>query len=392
VGPARVWTSEEIQFAASIADQVSLAFETAERMRVQETLFDSEAKFRTIIEQLADGFVLIDADGTIIECNHAQELISGMPRDRILGQRVWTITSAAAPVRSRSEAMTRKLKAAVLSAIADSGSPIFGSPREFAYVRADGTEGFLQQVLFPIRFTDGNRIGAVSRDVTERRRTEEKIRASLAEKVLMLKEIHHRVKNNLQVISSLLSLQSGSIKDPRDLALFKESEDRIRSMALIHEKLYQSSDFSRVDFRQYLESLVGYLFRSYRVADVRYEMEIDDIHLGINAAIPCGLVLNELLTNALKHAFPHGRGGVILLRLSRLEGDRARLTVRDDGIGLPEGFDPEKSQSLGMHLTRILAQQLDGTLRHRNEGGAVFEMEFPIDPGVILTSSRARES
>jgi PAS domain S-box-containing protein len=362
---------------ASLHD--GLQEEISRHMGTVEALRESEVRFRTIIEQFADGFLLFDTEGTIRECNRAQELLIGMPRSEMIGQSVWSITATRIPSRLRSKSPVEQIREKVLSMVGGSTSTGVSGPFEYPYLRPDGTEGYLQQVHFLVRFKDRNLLGGVSRDITERHRAEERIRTSLAEKELMLREIHHRVKNNLQVISSLLNLQSASIKDEHDLLLFRESENRIRSMALIHEKLYQSEDFSKIDFRQYIEGLTGYLVRSYRVADVFTDVVVDDIHLGITTAIPCGLILNELLTNALKHAFPDGRKGQIRIELRNVEGKRVRLTVRDNGVGLPAGFDPEHAQSLGMHLTRILASQLDGTLHYTVNAGTAFDVEFPMN-------------
>ena len=218
--------------------------------------------------------------------------------------------------------------------------------------------------------------------VLERKMAEEQVEASLAEKEIMLKEIHHRVKNNLQIISSLLSLQSGTIKDKEANALFTESQTRVRSMALIHEQLYRSEDLARVDFAEYIQELTRYLSSSYSSGSngTRFQITCDEVFLDVTTAIPCGLIVNELASNALKHAFPNGRGGVIGVEMAVENGAggpaRYRLTVWDDGVGFPEGLDFRNTQSLGLQLVNSLTQQLGGTVELNREGRTAFEIVF----------------
>ena len=215
-----------------------------------------------------------------------------------------------------------------------------------------------------------------NREIAERARVEAKIKASLKEKEIMLQEIHHRVKNNLQVISSLLNLQSQGIQDEKTLAVFQESQNRIRSMALIHEKLYRSSDLARVDFAEYIRNLASFLIRSYRSRAVRLDLQAADIYLSIDNAVPCGLIINELISNALKHAFVDGREGEICVLMQQLADQQVKLIVRDNGVGLPEGVDYMNTGSLGLQLVTMLVQQLDGTIEIRNNVGAEFEITF----------------
>jgi PAS domain S-box-containing protein len=215
-------------------------------------------------------------------------------------------------------------------------------------------------------------------DITERKEAEEKIRASLKEKEVLLKEIHHRVKNNLQIISSLLSLQSARTEHPEAVSVLRESRNRIRSMALIHERLYQSPNLASVDMLKYTTNLVSDLQRSYRPKDssVRLTVTVEDIPLGITEAIPCGLIINELVSNGLKHAFPKGREGELTIQLQRGSANQITLTVSDNGIGLPESVDFRNSPSLGLTLINSLVEQLDGTIELDRRGGTVFTITF----------------
>jgi PAS domain S-box-containing protein len=218
----------------------------------------------------------------------------------------------------------------------------------------------------------------VAFDITENKVAEEKVKASLHEKEVLLKEIHHRVKNNLQVTSSLLKLQSAKVQDAAALALLQESRDRIRSMALVHEKLYQSDDLSHVEFSWYVRSLVGSLSRSYgpRNARVAVVVDVQDVFLSIDAAVPCGLIINELITNALKYGFPDDGGGEVRLHM-RPVGESYVLTVEDDGVGLPADFDYRNTPSLGMQLVVTLADQLEGHVDAVSNGGTKVTLTFP---------------
>ncbi len=197
---------------------------------------------------------------------------------------------------------------------------------------------------------------------------------------MLLKEIHHRVKNNLQVISSLLSLQSGYIQDHQIIGIFAECQNRVESMALIHEKLYQSVDLAKINFAEYVRNLVGSLFRSYVVAAdaITWHLCVDDVLLDADTAVPCSLIINELVSNALKHAFPAGRTGEIRIDLHSGPDNRFILKVSDNGIGFPKDLDFRKIESLGLQLVVHLAEQLKGTLdlEKNQEGGTAFKVSF----------------
>jgi len=193
-----------------------------------------------------------------------------------------------------------------------------------------------------------------------------------------LREIHHRVKNNMQIISSLFNLQAGHIKDADALRSLKEGQNRIRSMALIHEKLYKSRDLSKVEFASYIRSLSTYHFQFFKVDPdrVRLETDLQDILLDINSAIPCGLLINELISNALKHAFPEGRRGIISVGLRREEDGRLRLRVADDGVGLPGGLDLRTPGSFGLQIVDLLINQLDGEVELDGKKGTSITISF----------------
>jgi two-component sensor histidine kinase len=200
----------------------------------------------------------------------------------------------------------------------------------------------------------------------------------MKDKEMLIKEIHHRVKNNLMIIASLLNMQSYYIKDEEAKAYFKESENRAQSMALIHERLYRTGDLQNVELGDYITSLAKDLFGTYVTNPDKVKMEIDveNVKLHIDSMIPLGLIINEVVTNTLKYAFPENKTGTLIIKFYK-KGNEFFLTVKDDGVGIPEDFDIEKSDSLGMQLITNLTQQLDGELEIIKSPGATFNIKFP---------------
>jgi PAS domain S-box-containing protein len=232
----------------------------------------------------------------------------------------------------------------------------------------------------------GDGFACAWRDVTERTQAEDRIKASLLEKETLLKEIHHRVKNNLQIISSLLRLQSRQIRDRQVLQLFTESQNRVQAMALIHEKLYRSSNLAKIDFEEYIKTLVEELFRGYeaRKRSITFKTNVEQVSLAIALAIPCGLIINELVTNSLKYAFPETVGSQISISLQERVRDQFILTISDNGVGLPEDLDFRNTNSLGLQLVCRLTKQLEGTIELERSQGTKFKIVF-------ATPSRDRE-
>jgi PAS domain S-box-containing protein len=228
-------------------------------------------------------------------------------------------------------------------------------------------------------------VGDILANALERKRVEEQLNASLKEKEVLLKEIHHRVKNNMQVISSLLNLQSSRIKSQEILEMFKESQDRIRSMSLIHERLYQSADLAKIDFSHYIQNLANHLFQSYRIDPeaVALKTNVRDVSLDINKAIPCGLIINELVSNSLKYAFPQVKDadkkklkkGEISIQLTADDG-KVILLVKDNGVGLPSDLEIETADSFGLQLVTTLVAQLNGKINIKRKPGTTFKIIF----------------
>ncbi len=227
-------------------------------------------------------------------------------------------------------------------------------------------------------------------DIEERRRTQDALNMAIRQKEVLLKEIYHRVKNNLQVVSSLLAMQ-GRKASLESRVLLDDSANRVQSMALVHEQLYRSQDLSSIGWRDYVLRLVQHLRQSNEDAArrVAIKVDVDDINLGIESAIPLGLIINELISNAFKHGFPGGRHGEILLRMHRLDSGELELDVTDDGVGLPEGFDLAKVTSLGMQLVLSLSEQLNGTFGHGTSSGTQFTLRFIPDDHLRSTHAVA---
>ncbi|WP_236950963.1 sensor histidine kinase [Methanobacterium subterraneum] len=213
-------------------------------------------------------------------------------------------------------------------------------------------------------------------DITELKNVENSLKYSLKEKEVLLREIHHRVKNNLQIISSLLSLQRLQVEDPQTADILWECQGRVRAMAMIHENIYQSQDIGRINFKNYVEMLLYDIFNLYRVnkKSVILEMRIKGVKMGIETAMPCGLVINELATNSIKHAFPQGKG-IIKIEL-KTDDDAHILIIEDDGIGLPENLDPQKSKKLGLMVVNTLVNQLNGEMEIDRTNGTKFIIKF----------------
>jgi PAS domain S-box-containing protein len=354
----------------------------SERKRAEEALKASEAKYRSLVEQSSEGIVLLDPQGTIVECNGLLERMVGLGKEAILGRKVWDIEHG----RPRGEAPADEDPARIRSTwsrlIESGGADFYAKPFEVAFRRADGSERVIEQTAFPISMGSGLMIGGVLRDVTEKREAARALVDSLREKELLLKEVHHRVKNNLQVICSLINLQIYEVdgESPTGRSLV-DMEARVRSMSLVHELLYQSGDFAVVDFSSYVNQLCDHLIAAY-LADpgrVALRLAIRDISLALDKAIPCGLLINELVVNALKHAFPNERSGSIEVAMRREPDGRMRLTVKDDGVGAPKPKPGSGARTtLGMSLVNSLAAQLGGECETESVAGMRISVIFPV--------------
>lgn len=322
--------------------------------QLAQALRESEERFRRVVEYAPSAMIMIDTLGRIEMVNIQAESVFGYERQDMLGQSIEMLL----PERFRSQ--HPHLREAFF---AEPKSRPMGVGRDLYARRKDGSEFPVEIGLNPIETNEGAKVLSAIVDISDRKQKETAVRAALHEKELLLGEIHHRVKNNLQIVDSLLDLQSSRIDDPSAKESLRDSQNRIRSMAMIHQALYQSHDFARVDFSGIVDSLVPTLVTSYNLSDrVKVEITSDAVHLPINVAIPCGLIINELVTNALKHAFPNESDGIISLQLHPLADDRVELSVGDNGVGIPEDLSLEQSETLGLQLVQLLALQIHGNL------------------------------
>jgi len=218
---------------------------------------------------------------------------------------------------------------------------------------------------------------AVTRDTTLRKKSEKELKSSLKEKEALLREVHHRVNNNLQIITSLLNLQSSKLEEGKSRDILMTSQSRIKSMAMIHDKLYKSQDLDSINIKNYLEEYISDIFSLYEVDRniINYQMDVQDLNLGIDTAIPLGLVINELLINIIKYAFPKGQKGNINIEF-KLKEDIYTLIIEDDGVGLPENLNPNNAETLGLQLTNSLISQLEGAMEFSKDKGTKFKVSF----------------
>jgi PAS domain S-box-containing protein len=258
-----------------------------------------------------------------------------------------------------------------------------GKPVEFISERTqkNGSKIIRQILLYPIKDLNNQviEVSGIGFDITENKINEEKITQSLKEKDVLLKEVHHRVKNNMQVISSILNLQSSYVKDTYALNLLKECQNRIKSMAFIHESLYQTKNFESVNFSEYVTTLSKNLVHTYSIntKKIKLILTLDKLYLSLDASIPCGLIINEIISNSLKYAFPDNRDGIIFVNLAVVK-NKVSIEVGDNGIGIPDSVDVKNTQTLGLQLVDTLVEQINGTIKLIRKKGTIFSIEFNI--------------
>jgi PAS domain S-box-containing protein len=335
------------------------------RKRVEEELQNTEKRYRNLFEETSDALYMTALDGKIMDLNQSAVDLFGYTREEMLGLNAREVYVNPVDRHGYQQAIMQK-------------GPI--RDYEVKFRRKDGTEIDCLLTANVRRSEDGTILGyqGIIRDITERKRAEEQINASLKEKEVLLKEIHHRVKNNLQIISSLLSLQSGYTNNTDALELIKDSQNRVRSMALIHETLYRSKDLASINLADYVRMLTSNLFQSYRINSntISLNINIHDVLFDINRAIPCGLIINELVSNSLKHAFPAGKEGEIHIDLHS-DNNKLRLIISDTGVGFPKDLDFRNTGTLGLELVTTLTDQLKGTIELHSNGGTELKIIFP---------------
>ena len=332
---------------------------------------EKDLKLQAVITRnMAEGICLVRAtDGIIVYANPKFEQMFGYEPGELNNQPVTIINHA------NNEIEADQVRQSITQKIMENG--------EYTYqvhnVKKDGTLFWCQATTSRFEHPDyGTVLVAVQQDITVQKQTQDQLKASLKEKEVLLKEIHHRVKNNLQIVSSLLQMQSRRTQDEDVALVLQDSQNRIASIALVHEKLYRSENLAKIDFAQYVPDLITHLFDSYNISSsrVRISYQVEDIALAIDTAIPCGLILNELVSNALKYAFPENSQGKIQIEFKRNSDDSLTLLVRDNGVGIPKSFDIETTTSLGLTLVLGLVDQIDGILDLNCDSGTEFTITF----------------
>jgi PAS domain S-box-containing protein len=329
------------------------------RKKAERMLKKSEKDYRDLVDNSLVGIYKTDMEGNILFANHSMANIFGYDSPDDIKKTM--ITSRYKNLDDREN---------ILKKLMDDGKL---EEYEVETIKKDGES---MSILLSAT-KDGENISGMIIDITDKKKADDQIKKSLNEKEMLLKEIHHRVKNNLMVISSLLSLQSRYIKDEVSKSIFKESQNRARSMALIHELLYRSSDLKRINFGDYIKTITNELFRMY-VTDpdkIKLNLNIEDIMLDINTAIPLGLIVNELVSNSMKHAFPNDMDGVIDIEFMSDNGNYS-LIVSDNGVGFPKDYDIKDSDTLGLRIVNSLIEQIEGEIHLENINQTKFIIKF----------------
>lgn len=332
-----------------------------------------EDSFRRVVEWAPSAMVMINHDGIMVLVNAQTEQMFDYRRDALIGQSVEILV----PERYRHH--HRLFRAGFFG---DPKPRPMGVGRDLAGCRSDGSEFPIEIGLNPIDTEAGAMVLASIIDITERRRAQQRLEDALREKTALLNEVHHRVKNNLQVVTSLLNLQADHAADARLRAILTESCGRVKAMALTHQLLYERKDFSRIDLGDYLQRLVQSIRATYRATGGRIALQIaspqDSVYLDLERAIPCGLLVNELVTNSFKHAFPGERRGAIEIRLYQDDARQICFSVADDGIGLPDPAVLAQTSSLGLQLVPLFVEQLHGVLDVERNNGTLFRVCFAV--------------
>jgi PAS domain S-box-containing protein len=342
------------------------------KSKIEKKLKENREWLHTTLNSIRDAVITLDNQGSVTFMNPVARSLTGWNHEETLGE----------PLKKVLNIMDGRTGKEVTDPGKDilNRKTINGPTDNLLLISKNGRKTPIAASGSPIQDKQAAIHGLVLviKDISERKKAEEKLRETLREKEILLKEIHHRVKNNMQIVHSLLNIQSRQLKDIHVLNILKETQNRIRSIGLIHEQLYKSENFSKIEFGEYIQKLVEGLFQSYRIDPDHVSPKIDaaGVTLDINKAIPCGLIINELVSNSLKHAFKEGRKGVIQVQMMSGTNGQFALAVNDNGVGFPESLDFESAGTLGLQLVNILVDQIRGAVKLDRENGTLFHITF----------------
>jgi PAS domain S-box-containing protein len=351
-----------------------LVLDITDRIKAEERLEHRTRLIETIVNILPIGIAVNEIDtGKNIFINNELRNILGLREDEILNVEKILTKSIRGKNRTIKETRERTKDATEVNSENFTWDSI-------EIVSGSGDKKFITAKMIPLN--EQKLVIFTLHDITERLKTEKHLQSSVVEKETLLKEIHHRVKNNLQTVSSLLDLQAESITEPKSLEAFRSSQSRIKSMALIHERLYKSENLSKIKAGEYIKNLIEYLEGTYHFPSREIEIttELKDLYLNLDVAIPCGLIINELVTNSMKYAFPHNHKGNIKVSLLSDNEENLVLTIKDNGVGMPLNFKTLNPQSLGLELVNLMAKQLNGIMAIDGTAGTTISITFPQHP------------
>lgn len=360
--------------AGAVAGILATYVDVTKSRRTEEALRQSESRFRRAVEAAPTAMLMSDPIGNIIMVNNQAEILFGHERDELLGTSIERLV----PMRARD--VHGGLRSAFMR------NPVtrrMGSNRDVHAIRSDGTEFPVEIGLGLIETDNGPAVLAAITDITLRKQAQAQLEAALREKTVLLNEVHHRVKNNLQVICSLLNLQANASGNRHVRSVLLESHNRVQAMALTHQLLYETKDFSFIDLGEYLQRIASLVTRAMPTSSQHIELitTLERAKAELPCAIACGLIVNELLTNAFKHAFPDDRSGNIWLEFRAADSRPGVLRIADDGVGLPESVRNGVDTSLGLQLVPMLAEQAGATMTVSVDGGTEFVFRFGDESG-----------
>lgn len=353
----------------SLKEQLSrLKKENKNFKKIEQTLDESESKYRSLFE-MSDDAILVIENEKFVDCNRAVVKMLGYKNKKDL---LNTHPSELSPLKQPDGRFSYEKAGEMMELALKNGSHHF----EWIHTKANGENFPVEVWLSSLKYKGRKLINTIWRDLTQKKKAENLILKSIEEKEILLKEIHHRVKNNLQIICSLLNLQSENIHNVQLKQILQQSKYRVESMAKIHEMLYKSKDMSKINFADYVFELATTLISSTKriTHNIKLKIDIKDVYFTINTAIPVGLLINEIITNSVKHGFKENKKGEITISIAEKNNKNLEMRIGDNGIGYANNFVPENLNSLGFQLIISLVNQLNGTIKKEKSSKGTFYM------------------